>query len=91
MIEDMGGLSAEVAVLEVEVQRADAVRAADAGELRASLDPLGSVVFHHLIVSPRGEGTEHCGRVTKVPGTMSVIEIFRQSRFKRNRLPSLLW
>lgn len=66
LIEGVGGLGAEVAVLEVEVKRADAVGAADAGELRASLDPLGRVVSHNLIVSPtrrrngalwsRGEG-----------------------------------
>ena len=58
LIEGMGGLGAEVAVLEVEVMRADAVRAAHACELRASLDPLGSVVSHNLIVSPwtRGNG-----------------------------------
>jgi hypothetical protein len=68
LIERVGGLGAEIAVLEVEVKRADAVRAADAGELRASLDPLGSVVSHNLIVSPRREGTEHCGRVAKVMG-----------------------
>jgi hypothetical protein len=36
-------------------------------------------VSHHLIVSPGGERTEHCGRVTKVPATMSDIGIFRQS------------
>ena len=82
MIEGVGGLGAEVAVLEVEVKRADAVRAADAGELRASLDPLGSVVSHHLIVSPGGERTEHCGRVTKVPATISDMAIFRQLQAK---------
>ena len=71
LIESVGGLGAEVAVLEVEVKRADSVRAADAGEQRASLDPLSSVVSHHLIVSPGGERTEHCGRRTKVPGSMS--------------------
>ena len=46
LIEGVGGLGAEVAVLEVEVKRADAVRAADAGELRTALDPLGCVVSH---------------------------------------------
>jgi hypothetical protein len=56
LVEGVGGLRAEVAVLEVEVKRADAVRAADAGELGAALDPLGSVVSHHLIVSPRRRG-----------------------------------
>ena len=59
LIEGVGGLGAEVAVLEVEVKRADAVRAADAGELcTTTLDPLGCVVSHNLIVSPgtRGNG-----------------------------------
>ena len=56
LIEGVGGLGAEVAVLEVEVKRADAVRAADAGELRTALDPLGCVVTHNLIVSPRTRG-----------------------------------
>lgn len=56
LIEGVGGLGAEVAILEVEVKCADAVRAADAGELRAALDPLGSVVSHFLIVSPRRRG-----------------------------------
>jgi hypothetical protein len=56
LVEGVGGLRAEVAVLEVEVKRADAVRAADAGELRAALDPLGGVVSHNLIVSPRRRG-----------------------------------
>jgi hypothetical protein len=63
LIEGVGGLGAEVAVLEVEVKRADAVRAADTGELRASLDPVCSVVSHDLIVSPsrRGSGARWSG------------------------------
>ena len=56
LIEGVGGLGAEVAVLEVEVKRADAVRAADAGELHTTLDPLGCVVSHNLIVSPKTRG-----------------------------------
>jgi hypothetical protein len=68
LIEDVGGLGAEVTVLEIEVKRADAVWAVDASELRAALDPLGSVVPHNLIVSPRGERMEHRGRVPKVMG-----------------------
>ena len=56
LIERVGGLGSEVAVLEVEVKRADAVRAADAGELRTALDPLGCVVSHNLIVSPTTRG-----------------------------------
>jgi len=56
LIEGVGGLSAEVAVLEVEIKRADAVRTVDAGELRAALDPMGGVVSHNLIVSRRRKG-----------------------------------
>lgn len=66
LIDGVGGLGAEVAVLEVEVEGEDTVRAADAGELHASLDPLGVVVSHGLIVVPGGEGAAHCGRVAKV-------------------------
>lgn len=47
LIEGVGGLGAEVAVLRVEVKRADAVWAADAGELQTALDPLGCVVSHN--------------------------------------------
>ena len=61
LIEGVGGLGAEVAVLKVEVKRADAVRAADAGELRTALDALGCVVFHNLIVSPRKRGNGALG------------------------------
>ena len=57
LIQGVGGLGAEVAVLEVEVKRANAVRAADAGELRASLDSVCSVVSHDLIVSPSRRGS----------------------------------
>ena len=53
LIEGVGGLGAEVAVPEVEVKSADAVRAADAGELRAAFDSLGSVVSQSLIVTPK--------------------------------------
>jgi len=56
LIEGVGGLGAEVAVFEVEVKRADAMRAADASELHTALDPLGCVVTHNLIVSPRTRG-----------------------------------
>src|SRR5262244_3475890 len=53
----------EVAVPEVEVEGANAVRAEDAGELYAPLDPLRSVVSHGLILSPRwrGNGTRWSG------------------------------
>ena len=66
LIEGVGGLGAEVAVLEVEVEGADTVRAMDANELNASLDPLGGVLSHSLIVVPAGEGAAHSGRVAKV-------------------------
>jgi hypothetical protein len=66
LIEGVGGLSAEVAVLEVEVEGADTVRAMDTSELNASLDPLGCVRSHGLIVVPAGKGAAHCGRVAKV-------------------------
>ena len=56
LIEGNGGLGAEVAVPEVEVEGANAVRAEDAGELYAPLDPLRGVVSHGLIVSPRWRG-----------------------------------
>lgn len=56
LIEGVGSLGAEVAVLEVEIKRADAVGAADALELRAAIDPLGSVVSHNLIVGRRRKG-----------------------------------
>ena len=70
-------LSAEVAVPKVEVDGADAVRAADAGELYGSFDPLGSVVCHGLIESPRGKETEHLGLVAKVMGETWLNDGFR--------------
>ena len=83
LIEGVGGLGAEVTVLGVEVKRADAVRAADAGELHASLDPLGSIVSHNLIVSPRRRGNgalwsggEGNGAVGS--GSMRAMAIFQQ-------------
>jgi hypothetical protein len=56
LIEGVGSLGAEVAVLEVEIKGTDAVRAADARELRAALDLLGCVVSHNLIVGRRRKG-----------------------------------
>lgn len=56
LIEGGGGLRAEVAFPEVEVEGANAVRTTNAGELYASLDPLGGVGAHGLIVSPRWRG-----------------------------------
>jgi len=56
LIEGVGGLGTEVAVLKIEVKRADAVRAADAGELRTAFDPLGCIVSHNMIVSPTTRG-----------------------------------
>src|SRR6266446_10039679 len=58
VIVDCGrGLSAEVATLGVEVQRADAVCALRAGELHAALDALDSIGFHWLNCSPSGRGS----------------------------------
>ena len=45
-------LSAEVAALGVEVQRADAVCTLSAGELHAALDALDSIGFHWPNCSP---------------------------------------
>jgi hypothetical protein len=47
LIEGVRGLGAEVAAFKIEVKRADAVRAVDAGELRTTLDPLGCIVSHN--------------------------------------------
>ena len=66
LVESGGGLGAEVAVLDVEVKRADAVRAADASELHASLDPRGSVVPHGPIVVVARDKVAHGGWVAKV-------------------------
>jgi hypothetical protein len=53
MIVDCGcGLSAEIADLGVEVQRADTVVAVRAGELHAVFDALNSVGFHCLNCIP---------------------------------------
>jgi hypothetical protein len=65
-----GGLSAEVAVAQVEVESADVVGAAGAGELHASLDACyGVVSLHNLKCSlfaaerkARGSGGEGNGR-----------------------------
>src|SRR6267378_3531046 len=59
VIVDCGrSLSAEVAALRVEVQRADAVCALRAGELHAALDALDSIGFHWLNCSPSGRGSQ---------------------------------
>ena len=49
-------LSAEIAGLGVEVQRADAVFTLRAGELHAALDALNSVGFHCMNCSPFASG-----------------------------------
>ena len=66
LVESGGGLGAEVAVLDIEVKGADAVRAADAGELHASLDPLRGVVPHGPIVVASEQKLAHGGCVAKV-------------------------
>ena len=50
-IDFRGGLSAEVAVVEVEVESADVVGATGAGELHASLDARDGVVSLHRFQS----------------------------------------
>src|ERR1700738_4088380 len=46
LVESGGGLGAEVAVASVEVERADAVLAADTGEAHAALHSFRRVVSH---------------------------------------------
>ena len=46
LVESGGGLGAEVAVASVEVERADAVLAADTGEAHAALHSFSRVVSH---------------------------------------------
>jgi len=62
-----GGLGAEVAVVEVEVEGADVVGAAGAGELHASLDARHSVMSLHSssVVLSRGSD-RHGGWAAKV-------------------------
>jgi hypothetical protein len=66
-IDGGGGLCAEVAVAEVEVERADVVSAAGAGELHASLDAGDGVVSLHnfSVVSSHGSD-RHGGGAAKV-------------------------
>lgn len=49
-IDSGGGLSAEVAITRVEIERTDAAFAASTLELYSSFYPIGSVVCHCLIV-----------------------------------------
>ena len=51
LIESRGGLRPQVAVLNIEVDGADAVCASHAGELHAALDPLRGVISHSFIVA----------------------------------------
>ena len=82
LIEGDVGLGAEVAVPEVKVVGANAVSAKDAGELYASLDPLGSVVSHGLIVSPRWRGNG--ARWSGGEGNKATLSL--TTRFKRRPL-----
>ena len=50
LIESCGGLSSQVAVPHIEVERGDAVMAAGAGELHAAGDSFRGVIPHALIV-----------------------------------------
>lgn len=52
LIDGSRGLGAEVAGLGVEIQRADAVFAARAGEPHSTLDALHAVGFHCLNCNP---------------------------------------
>jgi hypothetical protein len=62
-----GGLGAEVAVVEVEVEGADVVGAAGAGELHASLDASDGVVsLHSSSVVFSRESDRHGGEAAKV-------------------------
>src|SRR5262249_14597501 len=85
-IEGGGGLSADVAIPGIEVDGADAVRAADAGELYAFLDPLGSVVSHALIVRRRwgGNGAQWSGGESNEgdPGLTTRFNVARLSNRK---------
>ena len=59
VIVDCGrGLSAEVAALRIEVQRADAVSTLRTGELHAALDALDFIGFHWLNCSRSGRGSQ---------------------------------
>ena len=70
-IDGGGGLGAEVAVVEVEVEGADVVGAAGAGELHASLDArYGVVSLHSLSVVSSCASDRHGGRVAKVTREM---------------------
>ena len=50
LIQGVGGLGAEVAILDVEVKRTDSVLAVDTLEKYSTFDPIGGVVSHGLIV-----------------------------------------
>ena len=66
-IDGGGGLGAEVAVADVEVERADVVGASGAGELHASLDARDGVMSLHnssVVLSRRSD--RHGGRAAKV-------------------------
>ena len=66
-IDGGGGLGAEVAVAEAEVEGADVVGAAGAGELHAALDASDGVVSLHnsSVVVWQGNGA-HVGEAAKV-------------------------
>ena len=66
-IDGGGGLGAEVAVVEVEVEGADVVGAAGAGELHASLDARDGVVPLHNSSVVFSQGSDrHEGWAAKV-------------------------
>jgi hypothetical protein len=66
-IDSRGSLGAEVAVVEVEVEGADVVGAAGAGELHASLDArYGVVSLHNSSVVSSRWSDRHGGGAAKV-------------------------
>jgi hypothetical protein len=65
-IDGRSRLGAEVAVPGVEIECAGAVFAADAPELHATLDPIGGVVSHGLIVAPAQREGRTTVRLSKV-------------------------
>ena len=67
LIDRRRGLSAEVAVTGVEVERADVVGATGAGKLHSSLNAFHGVVSSHtLSVVPRPESGAHGSEAAKV-------------------------
>jgi hypothetical protein len=71
-IESCSTLGAEVAVTGVEIECTDAEVAASTLELYSAFYPIGSVVFHHLIVVFGSEARMHHGGLSKVTSLRSL-------------------